>query len=83
MEHHSASSATDPIPCPTASSARWQIRLPLLCVGLLLAVFLTGAAASADASPDLLDVAKIVSVVSFVGSMVALCMGMIGDAYRA
>lgn len=61
---------------------RGRFRLTTLCVALLMASFLSGAAATGGASPDLMDVAKIVSVVAFVGSMVALCMGMIGDAYR-
>ena len=85
MQHQSATVPIDQARSGPSLSARsrsglhWH--LPLFCVGLLLAALLIGAANTSDSAPDLMDLSKIVAVVSFVASMVALCMGMIGDSY--
>ncbi|MDB5324878.1 MAG: hypothetical protein JWM57_447 [Phycisphaerales bacterium] len=57
--------------------------LPALICILLLTSTLVGAAAISDVSTNMMDVAKIVSVVAFIAAMVALAMGMIGSAYRS
>ena len=57
--------------------------LPALVCILLLTSTLVGAAAISDVSTNFMDVAKIVSVVAFIAAMLALAMGMIGDAYRS
>ena len=56
-------------------------RLLAVCVMLLLSAFLTGATTLGTPSPGGMDLAKVVAVVAFIGSMVALAFGMIGDAY--
>ena len=68
---------------PSSLRSKWRSLLPLLYFAMLLATFLTGAASVHNAAPDLINVAKIVSVVAFVGSMVALSMHLVGDAGRS
>lgn len=58
-------------------------RLGMLCVTLSLMSFLSGATALADVSTNYLDLAEIVSVLAFIGSMLALAFRMIGDAFRS
>lgn len=54
----------------------------LLCVALLLMSLLSGATAVADVTANYADLAKIMAVVCFVGSMAALAFGMVSSTSR-
>ncbi len=64
---------------PTANA---RARLAFTGIALLLLSLLTGGASLSSLPPTWGDFAKIVAVALFVVSMIALSLGMIGDAHR-
>jgi hypothetical protein len=57
-------------------------RLAFVGVALLFISLLTGGASLSEIKPAWSELIKILAVALFVGSMVALALGMIGDARR-
>ncbi|HEX8324769.1 MAG TPA: hypothetical protein VF595_12750 [Tepidisphaeraceae bacterium] len=73
----------DASPRPRTTSSVRLNRLSVLCVVLLLMSFLTGANALTDVSTNYVDLATILSVLAFIGSMVVLAISMIGNTFRS
>lgn len=59
-----------------------RARLAFVGIALLFLSLLSGGASLSTLPPTWSEVAKVVAAALFVGSMIALTLGMIGDAQR-